>query len=109
MLGIGLNYIRFGINEPNLFRFLFQSGYAKAGSLIEMIESQQLTPLIDAMRQGLDLSEKQTKAAFLLLAVFAHGYASLIANKGLAYDEQAAADYLDKAYRGAVYAAGEEA
>lgn len=25
MLGIGLNYIRFAIEEPHLFRFLFQS------------------------------------------------------------------------------------
>lgn len=26
LLGIGRNYIRFAIEEPNLFRFLFQSG-----------------------------------------------------------------------------------
>ena len=28
MLEIGLNYIRFAIEEPHLFRFLFQSGFA---------------------------------------------------------------------------------
>ncbi|MCM1428136.1 MAG: TetR family transcriptional regulator, partial [Eubacterium sp.] len=28
MLGIGINYIRFAVEEPNLFRFLFQSGFA---------------------------------------------------------------------------------
>lgn len=27
MLGIGMNYIRFAIEEPHLFRFLFQSDY----------------------------------------------------------------------------------
>ena len=27
MLGIGLNYIRFAIEEPHLFRFLFQSNF----------------------------------------------------------------------------------
>ena len=27
MLGIGLNYIRFAVEEPHLFRFLFQSGF----------------------------------------------------------------------------------
>ena len=26
LLGMGLNYIRFAIEEPHLFRFLFQSG-----------------------------------------------------------------------------------
>lgn len=29
MLGIGMNYIRFAIKEPNLFRFLFQSGLCR--------------------------------------------------------------------------------
>ncbi len=33
MLGIGLNYIRFAIQEPYLFRFLFQSGYAVGNNL----------------------------------------------------------------------------
>ena len=28
ILGIGINYIRFAVEEPQLFRFLFQSGYA---------------------------------------------------------------------------------
>lgn len=28
-LGIGMNYIRFAIEEPHLFRFLFQSDYGK--------------------------------------------------------------------------------
>ncbi len=29
VLAIGLNYIRFAVEEPQLFRFLFQSGYAE--------------------------------------------------------------------------------
>ena len=29
ILGIGLNYVRFAVEEPQLFRFLFESGYAK--------------------------------------------------------------------------------
>lgn len=109
MLGIGLNYIRFAIEEPSLFRFLFQSGFAKENSLMEMIESEELKPLIAVMREGLDLTERQTKDAFLLLALFAHGYASIIANESLAFDEQAATDYLGKAYRGAICAVQEEA
>lgn len=109
MLGIGLNYIRFAVEEPNLYRFLFQSGYARESSLIEMVESEQLKPLIAVMSEGLDMTERQMTDAFLLLAVFAHGYASIIANESLAFDERAAADYLEKAYRGAIYAVQEEA
>ncbi len=109
MLGIGLNYIRFAVEEPNLFRFLFQSGYAKESSLMEMVESEELKPLIAVMREGLDLTDQQTKDAFLLLSVFAHGYASIIANESLPFDEQTASEYLEKAYRGAIYAVQEEA
>lgn len=29
LLSIGLNYVRFAIAEPNLFRFLFQSGFVR--------------------------------------------------------------------------------
>ena len=34
MLGIGLNYIRFAIEEPHLFRFLFQSDYFSGTTLL---------------------------------------------------------------------------
>lgn len=108
MLGIGLNYIRYAVTEPNLFRFLFQSGFAKENSLMEMIESEQLEPLIAVMQEGLDLTERQTKDAFLLLSMFSHGYASIIANESFSFDEKAATDYLNKAYRGAISAVQEE-
>ena len=39
ILSIGLNYIRFAVEEPQLFRFLFQSGYAEENSLLEMVDS----------------------------------------------------------------------
>ena len=34
MLGIGLNYIRFAIEEPHLFRFLFQSNFFTGTTLL---------------------------------------------------------------------------
>ncbi len=108
MLGIGLNYIRFAINEPNLFRFLFQSGYAKEHSLLDMIDSDELKPVIAAMEQAMETTEEKTKEIFLTIALFAHGYASIIANNSLEFDEKLAARHLTNAYRGAVLAAKEE-
>lgn len=80
MLEIGLNYIRFAIEEPHLFRFLFQSGFAVENSLLEMIDSEELKPILSAMQEAIELSIGQTKEVFLMLALFAHGYASIIAN-----------------------------
>lgn len=108
MLSIGLNYIRFAIEEPNLFRLLFQSGYAVENSLLEMIDSQALVPVLSAMQGAMGLDEKRTKEVFLTLALFVHGYASIIANNHLKYDRETVAAHLERAYRGALLAALED-
>lgn len=108
MLGIGLNYIRFAIREPNLFRFLFQSGFAVENSLLDMIDSEELTPVLSAMREAMGMDMEQTKEVFLTIALFAHGYASIIANNSLEYDEKVVAKHLEQAYRGAVLAVQNE-
>ena len=108
ILEIGLNYIRFAIQEPRLFRFLFQSGYAGETSLLQMIDSEALAPVLAVMQAGLGMSPDKTKEGFLTVAMFAHGYASIIANNGLEYDERTAAVHLERAFRGAALAAGQE-
>ena len=108
MLGIGLNYIRFAIEEPHLFRFLFQSGFAVENSLLEMIDSPELEPVLSAMQNAIGMSFKQTKEVFLTISMFAHGYASIIANNSLEYDEELVAAHLERAYRGAILAVQEE-
>ncbi len=108
MLGIGLNYIRFAIEEPHLFRFLFQSGFAVENSLLEMIDSKELEPVLSAMQNAIGMSLEQTKEVFLTISMFAHGYASIIANNSLEYDEELVAAHLERAYRGAVLAVQEE-
>lgn len=112
ILGIGLNYIRFAVAEPQLFRFLFQSGYAEENSLLEMVDSEGLIPVLAAMQEGTGLSMEKTKEIFLTVAMFAHGYASIIANNGLEYNEKTVAEHLERAWNGAFLAAtqgGEQA
>ena len=108
ILGIGLNYIRFAVEEPQLFRFLFQSGYAQENSLMEMIDSEELLPILAAMREGAGLSMEKTKQIFLTVALFAHGYASIITNNALEYDEKLIAGHLERAWNGALLAAKQE-
>ena len=108
ILGIGLNYIRFAMEEPRLFRFLFQSGYAEENSLAEMIDAESLIPVLAAMQEGAGLSMERTRQVFLTVALFAHGYASILANNGLEYDEKQIAEHLERAWTGAVLAAEQE-
>ena len=78
MLGIGLNYIRFAVEEPNLFRFLFQSGFAVENSILQMVDADELKPVLSVMQKEMKLNEEQTKEFFLTLALFVHGYACLL-------------------------------
>ncbi len=102
MLQIGLNYIRFAIDEPKLFCLLFQSGLAKENNLMEMVNSEELAPLLGAMQEAMEITAEQTKDVFLTLAMFSHGYASIIANNGLEFDEKVIAEHLTRAYNGAI-------
>ena len=107
-LGIGLNYIRFAVEEPQLFRFLFQSGYAEENNLLEMVDSEGLAPVLAAMQEGAGLSMEKSRDVFITVALFAHGYASLIANNHLEFDVKLIAEHLERAWNGAVLAAEQE-
>ena len=105
LLEIGLNYIRFAIDEPHFFRLLFQSGYASENNVLEMIDSPDLMPVLGVMQEGLQMDMQRTKEVFLTIALFAHGYASIIANNALDFDEEIVAEHLDRAFTGAMMAA----
>ena len=106
--GIGMNYIRFAVEEPQLFRFLFQSGYTEENSLLEMVDSEELLPVLSAMQAGTGLSMQKTKNVFITVALFAHGYASMIVNNHLEFDEKLIAEHLERTWNGAVLAAEKE-
>ena len=92
MLGIGLNYIRFAVEN----------------NLLEMIDSEELVPVISAMQETIGMNIEQTKKVFLTISLFAHGYASIIANNSLEYDEELIKSHIEQAYRGAILAVQEE-
>ena len=41
MLAIGMNYIKFAIDERNLFRFLFQSNEFSGIGMLDLLESEE--------------------------------------------------------------------
>ncbi len=89
MLGIGLNYVRFAAEEKNLFRFLFQSDSFGGQSMSEVMENENLAPITAIFAQEADLTEKQAGKVFKSLFLYVHGYASMLANNSMIYDEAA--------------------
>ena len=91
-----------------MFRFLFQSGFVAENSVSQMMDSEALEPVISAMQGAAALNMEQTRKAFLMLSMFTHGYASLIANNAFEYDEETMKAHLEMAFRGAVLAVRED-
>ena len=88
MLAIGLNYIRFAHEERNMFRFLFQSDKIGDESVKELMDMEALGPIISVLEQEAELTSEQAKEAFTALFAAVHGFASLLANNSMEYDEE---------------------
>lgn len=109
MKELGLNYIRFAVEERHLFRFLFQSDGFLASSITQLPEAEELQGVLDIIAKEAELSLAQVKEVFRMLFLWVHGCASLLANNALDFDEEALAGDLDMLMYGAVAAVkGEE-
>ena len=108
MLDIGLNYIRFAHREQQLFRLLFQSNGLTGKSLSELMDAEETVPLIMAVSQAAGIDAAQAKRVFRMLFLFVHGYASVLANNALVYEESVIAADLRRAFMGAVCMSKEE-
>lgn len=101
MLSIGMNYIKFAATERNLFCFLFQSGVFSGTSLLDLIDAEELLPLLIVLQQ-LNVALDLAKEIFSIIFVFVHGYASLFANNQMVYEEEQIINVLTKVFYGAV-------
>ncbi len=89
LLEIGLRYVRFAREEPQLFRFLFQSGRFSDLTLHDMIRAPEAAGILAAVGMEEGLTPEAAAAYFEPLAAVVHGYASLIANNAMKYDPDA--------------------
>lgn len=98
LLSLGLNYIRFGQEEPMLFRFLFQTDQFRGATLDGLMEDPAMLGMLQMVASQAGCSLGTAKDVFLNLFISAHGYASLLANNAMVYDEQNAERILLNAF-----------
>ena len=67
-----------------------------------------VSPTLSAMQGTAGLGMEQMKKAFFIICMFVHGYASILANNSLKYDEEVIKEHLTRAYRGAILATQDE-
>ena len=101
LLQLGLNYVRFAYEEPRLFRFLFQTDAFGGQDLGALVAAPEVAALVGMVAREAGLDEAGARSAFLTMFVCAHGYASLLANNALPFDEGEASRVLEASFLGA--------
>lgn len=100
MKDIGLNYIQFAVNEKNFFRFLFQSNEFSGKNITDLMNSEDLMPIIAILSQAVGVEEQEAKTFFRSLFIFVHGYASMLANNEMVYEKETISNDLDLIFEG---------
>ena len=98
LLVLGLRYIRFGAEEKALFRFLFQSGWFSGKTLEQLIRDPGAEALVALAAQESGTAGAAAESLFPALFSAVHGYASLLANNAMRWDEQGAENMLTALY-----------
>ena len=98
LLELGLNYVRFGYEEKNLFRFLFQTNSFAGLNTAALLSDPGLREILKMVSSGAGCTEEEARDLFFNLFVAAHGIASLLANNSMEYEEDAFRKVLENTY-----------
>ncbi|MCM1523487.1 MAG: WHG domain-containing protein [Ruminococcus sp.] len=108
LISIGINYVRFASEEPNLFCFLFETGKFRSRSFEELIASDGPDEVIEPISRAAGLPEQMAREAFESLFACVHGYASLLAHNAMSFDEEHCRKLLKNTFMGIIgYMKGE--
>lgn len=88
MMEIGMNYIHFAMEEPNLFKFLFQVDAFSNQSFDDLWSAEELKPVLQQFSTGLGVDMEQAKKIFAARFFLVHGIASMVANNSMEPDEE---------------------
>lgn len=102
MKKIGLNYIRFAVEEKNLFRFLSQTNEFFGKNITTLIDYESLSPIISILIFECGITKDKAKTLFRTLFLIVHGYASIFANNQMSYNEKEVSNDLDLVFDGVI-------
>lgn len=105
MLEMGMQYIRFAVEEKHLFRLLFQSDKFASKGFGDIMGGEDMEPLISVLSGTAGVSEEKAREVFACIFLSVHGFASLIANNAMVYDEEYITGIITNIYDSVVKAA----
>ncbi len=98
LMQLGLNYVRFGYEEKNLFRFLFQTNSFKGLNVHALMSDPRTGEMLKMVSNGSGCTEEEARDVFFNLFITAHGIASLLANNEMEYEEDSFRKVLENTY-----------
>ena len=106
-LTLGLNYVRFGHEEKNLFRFLYQTDKFGGMDIDTLMANPALLGILNVIVREAGCDIEEAREMFLTFFSVAHGLASLLANNSMKYDEEQVTGMLIKVFDGMISSGGE--
>ena len=105
MMDIGMNFIRFAATEKNLFRLLFQSDGLVEKEVTDMVWTGSASLMLEVLMKTDHVDLDGARSIFSTIGFYVHGFASLLANNSMEYNEESARVMLKRVGIGARYAA----
>lgn len=99
-VAVGKNYIRFAVENPHLFRFLFQTDRFVDNRLRYVLDNDAFTPAFAEMTKRAGLTPEEARFSYAATFFALHGAASLMANNSLKYDAAYCDRILEAVFRG---------
>lgn len=99
-VAVGKNYIRFAVENPHLFRFLFQTDRFVDNRLRYVLDNDAFTPAFAEMTKKAGLTPEEARISYAATFFALHGAASLMANNSLKYDATYCDRILEAVFRG---------
>lgn len=96
--GVGTQYIRFAIDEPNLFRLLFMSqNSADISGILPLIDDSYDRICESVKEYGVD--DEAAKSLYTHLWVYTHGIATLCATQTCAFGAEQISDMMTEVFK----------
>ncbi|MCR5420137.1 MAG: TetR/AcrR family transcriptional regulator [Lachnospiraceae bacterium] len=100
LISLGLNHVRFGYKEKNLFRFIFQSNKFGDEEIKSFLNNPEYAGMVEILSSGLKMDIVEAKEMFFAYLCTAHGIASFVSNDSVEYEEARYLKILEDAFYG---------
>ncbi len=99
-LSIGMAYISFAKEEPNLFRMIFMNNNFKVNNFMEMTEGDENAAIAAGIAAANKIGMEDARLLYVETWLFTHGIAAMLVTNSCAFQEEETEKMLRNAFAG---------